>query len=472
MGTANVNSVVVTCVTDSFALGGTVKGLTSSGLVVAGAGQTVSIAPNSTTFVFPNAVRAGTNYNIVVQTQPQGQSCTVTNGSGVMAFGPSNSAVVTCTSAAPYGLGGTISGLTASGLILSYNNGYAIDLVPINSITFSFGRILNPGTTYSVTVQIQPTGLLCTVANGSGTVANADVTNVAVTCTSTVLGVTTVAGGSTGLGTTPTGIAVGSNGTIYWTSATGNGVYMMGPDAVVWQIGGNGQRGSANGVGTNAGFWQPTGIALDGNGNLFVADTGNNKIRRMSLATNLWSDFSGTGVDGFQDGTAQVATFGSPSGLAIDSKSNLYVTSLGRCSCMRVVSPAGSVSTVYTGYPDGFVWVAVDSQSRVFFTSTTGNLVQYTPAFELTATINGSGSFSGGIAIDSAGNIFAPTGNVISKAAASKYSVLTTVAGTGAIGQTNGPATVATFTNPTGIAVSSTGAIYVGSGNLIRRIGN
>jgi hypothetical protein len=161
-------------------LGGTVSGLTGSGLVVQNNHQGyLAIAANGP-FTFANTLSPGDAYNVDVLTQPSNptQFCGVVNGSGT-ANGNVNNVQVNCVSS--YTIGGTVSGLTGPGLSLN-NNG--VDGISISAGgAFTFDQPLGTGSTYAVTVTAQPTGQACLVTNGSGTVATSNVTNVQVTCT-------------------------------------------------------------------------------------------------------------------------------------------------------------------------------------------------------------------------------------------------------------------------------------------------
>ncbi|SNS83658.1 hypothetical protein SAMN06265795_107119 [Noviherbaspirillum humi] len=91
-----VDYVNVTCTANTYTLGGSVNGLTGSGLVLANGTDTVSVAAGSTSFVFPTAVADGTSYGVAVLTQPAGQTCSVTNGTAVMGAGNVTNVVVNC----------------------------------------------------------------------------------------------------------------------------------------------------------------------------------------------------------------------------------------------------------------------------------------------------------------------------------------------------------------------------------------
>jgi len=181
---AVVSNVVVNCVSNAYTLGGGVSGLAASGLVLASNGQTVSVAANASSFGFASKIAAGSSYNVTVQTQPSGKTCTVRNGSGIMPAANVTNVVVNCTNAA-YTLGGTVSGNT-SALVLNAD-GQTVT-VPACATTscvsnFAFGTGLVAGLAYNVIVQTQPAGQTCTVSNGYGVMAASNVDIVTVTCT-------------------------------------------------------------------------------------------------------------------------------------------------------------------------------------------------------------------------------------------------------------------------------------------------
>ena len=116
---------------------------------------------------------------MTVKTNPTGQSCTVSNGSGTVGSANVTSVAVSCANAASYTIGGTVSGL--SGTVVLQDNS-ADDLSVSANGTFTFATSVVSGASYSVTVKTNPAGQACTVSNGSGTVGSANVTNVAVSC--------------------------------------------------------------------------------------------------------------------------------------------------------------------------------------------------------------------------------------------------------------------------------------------------
>ncbi|MBS0580720.1 MAG: hypothetical protein JSR36_15795 [Proteobacteria bacterium] len=194
MPAADVANVVVSCSDQPFALGGAVSGLgAASGLVLANGSDTLAVAPLATAFTFSGGVLFGAAYQVVVQSSPAGLQCAVNNGSGSMPAGPVTSVSVAC---APevYPVGGTVSGLGASGLVLT--DGRDLLAVPAGATAFTMPVQLPSGGQYAISVQTQPGSYTCAVSNGSGTVAGAAVANILVTCAQTAF---TVGGSVSGL---------------------------------------------------------------------------------------------------------------------------------------------------------------------------------------------------------------------------------------------------------------------------------
>jgi len=200
MPAADVNNVTVTCVNNpspvtTYSIGGTVSGLDAGkslqlGLQHSGSlGNTIDVTSNGTFSFDPDKVAAGETYVVSIATQPTGQACSVSNGSGTMPASDVANVAVNCVDdpspVVTYSIGGTVSGLDpGKTLQLSLqhagNVGNTIDVTSNGPFNFDPVRVA-AGETYVVSIAMQPTGQACSVSNGSGT-ANSNVTNVAVSC--------------------------------------------------------------------------------------------------------------------------------------------------------------------------------------------------------------------------------------------------------------------------------------------------
>jgi len=183
--------------TTTYSVGGNVSGLTSSVTLQNNGGDDI-IKTTNDGFTF-TAQAEGSDYAVTVSSQPTGQTCTVTNGSGTNIATNITNVTVTCvTDVVPtYSVGGTVSGLT--GTVTLYEDTFGQDLAVSANGSFAFVTELEDGVAYAVTVLAQPAGQTCSVTNGSGTIAAADVTNVTVTCVTDVIPTYSVGGTVSGL---------------------------------------------------------------------------------------------------------------------------------------------------------------------------------------------------------------------------------------------------------------------------------
>ncbi len=183
VASANVTNVDVTCVSvPTYTIGGTVSGTSGAGLALKlNGGADFAIAGDGA-YTFPGSLPSGTAYAVTVSASPVGQTCSVANGSGTVAGANVTNVDVTCADIPPqsYPVGGQVSGLTVPGLVLALNNGTTRTIVANG--TYAFVPGVPTGFAYEVTIQSQPSGVACTVSNGSGTMAYAAVTNVDVSC--------------------------------------------------------------------------------------------------------------------------------------------------------------------------------------------------------------------------------------------------------------------------------------------------
>ena len=180
IGSANVTNVAVSCANvPTYSVGGTVSGLSGTVVLQDNGGDNLSVSVNGG-FTFATPLAAGAAYSVTVKTNPSGQACTVSNGSGTIGSANVTNVAVSCVNASTYSVGGTVSGL--SGTVVLQDNGGDNLSVSANG-GFTFATPLVSGAGYSVTVKTNPSGQACTVSNGSGTIGSANVTNVAVSCT-------------------------------------------------------------------------------------------------------------------------------------------------------------------------------------------------------------------------------------------------------------------------------------------------
>lgn len=164
-----------------YTIGGQVSGLSGTGLVLQDNGGDNLAVSASGPFTFATKVNSGAAYNVTVMTQPSGQTCAVANGTGTASANVTNVAVTCTSSASTVTIGGTVTGLSGTGLVLQDNGGDNLSVTQNGPFTFATG--LASGATYAVTVLTQPSSptQTCTVGSGTGT-ATANVTSVTVTC--------------------------------------------------------------------------------------------------------------------------------------------------------------------------------------------------------------------------------------------------------------------------------------------------
>ncbi len=211
---------------------------------------------------------------------------------------------------------------------------------------------------------------------------------------------------------------------------------------VVTTIAGTGSTGSADGTGTAASFNIPVGITTDGT-NLFIADTFNHLIRKIVIGTVVVTTIAGTGTAGSADGTGTTATFNRPIGITTD-RTNLYTVDMANNLVRKIVISTGVVST--------FAGTGSSGSSNGTGTSASFNL----PV---------------GITTDGTNLYVADTDNHLIRMIVISTGVVTTIAGTGSSGSSNGTGTSASFNLPRGITTDGTN-LYVGFGNnhLVRKI--
>lgn len=351
-------------------------------------------------------------------------------------------------------------------------------------------------TVLSPTTAMDSDQFRCILTNASGSVTTAPpaVLSVLPTGVSTLAGLAGAFGWADGTGSAarfrPTGVAADGLGNVYVADRENHVIRKVTGGGVVTTLAGKPQT-HATGDGTNnaAGFTYPTGICLDNLGNLYVADTGNNLIRKVRPVGTNWvvTTIAGqVGVAGTSDGPGLSALFNSPNGIGIDPATNLFVADGGSGS-VRKLTPSGTnwvVSTLATGlsWPQS---VCADKAGNIYVANTFAHVIErIDPAGTVSVlagndwggVVDGTGteasfSYPYGLAADVLGNLYVTDQQVIRKIAPG--AVVSTIAGQAATtGGSDGALTNATFAGLWGVSTDPYGNVYVADhGNYdIRKI--
>lgn len=303
----------------------------------------------------------------------------------------------------------------------------------------------------------------------------------------------------------PQAVAVDAAGNLYIADTANNVIRKVTTDGVISTFAGTGTAGNGgdNGAAASAQLNSPEGVAVDSAGNVYIADTANSKIRKVTPGGTI-STYAGSGTAGYggDGGAATSAQLNSPTSVAVDADGNLYIADLLN-SAVRKVTPGGTITTLagngvqgYNGdriaaskallnFPQsvavdsaGNVYIADQMNSRVRMVSTGGNIATIAGT-----GVAGSGGDGGlainaqitpvGIAVDSAGNVYISDGGSRVRKLFPGGGILT-IAGNGSQGYTGdgGLATNATLFNPSGVAADSKGDVFIADtgNNAVREL--
>jgi streptogramin lyase len=291
------------------------------------------------------------------------------------------------------------------------------------------------------------------------------------------------------------GLALDAYGTVYVADYGNNRIRKVAPSGEVTTLAGNGEGDYADGTGTTALVWSPRDVAVDASGTVYVADPKRHCIRKATPSGEV-TTLAGGEVAGLADGTGAAAKFAGPSGVAVDASGTVYVADSGN-DRIRKVTPSGKVTTLAgrgeRGFADGkgasarFRYpggVAVDASGTVYVADSGNNRIRkVTPSGQVT-TLAGRGEWGfadgkgasarfwspRGVAVDASGTVYvADSGNNrIRKVTPSGQ--VTTLAGRGESGFADGAVAVALFSNLKGVAVDASGTVYVADHHVLRVI--
>jgi sugar lactone lactonase YvrE len=298
--------------------------------------------------------------------------------------------------------------------------------------------------------------------------------------------------------TYPTDVAVDSSGNVYIADYGNFVIRQVTTDGTIHTYAGNNTIGFSGdgGAPTSAALYQPFGVAVDSSGNVYIAEYGDSRIRKVTTGTGAKiSTIAGNGTYGFAgDGAAATsAELNFPHGLCVDSSGNIFIADFGNNRIRKIVSGgnistfAGNGLTSYSGDSGGATQaqfntpsgVAIDAAGNIYVADTINNAVRQITTKGVISTFAGTGTagFSGdgsaankgqlnapqGVAVDAAGNVYiADSGNLRVRVVGTNGNI-STFAGSGSpgYGGDGGAATSATFYLPSAVATDKSGNVYI-----------
>ncbi len=294
----------------------------------------------------------------------------------------------------------------------------------------------------------------------------------------------------------PFGVAVDGSGNLYIADWSNQRIRKVDADGSISTVAGDGTEGYSGdgGAATAAQLSGPSGVAVDGSGNLYIADSGNQRIRKVD-ADGAITTVAGDGTEGYSGdgGAATAARLADPSGVAVDGSGNLYIADRSNRR-IRKVDVDGAITTVagdgtkgYSGdggaataaQLSGPSGVAVDGSGNLYIADWSNQRIRKVDADGVITTVAGDGTYGfggdggaataaqlsspSGVAVDGSGNLYIADRSNRRIRKVDADGVITTVAGDGTygFGGDGGAATAARLRNPTGVAVDGSGNLYI-----------
>jgi sugar lactone lactonase YvrE len=285
----------------------------------------------------------------------------------------------------------------------------------------------------------------------------------------------------------PTGIVADNSGNLYIADAANNRIRKVTPGGEASTLAGNGAATLTNGNGTAAAFNHPTALAMDKQGNLFVADSMNNVIRKITPAGDV-TTFAGTGEPGYTEGPVSVAQFRGPSGVAVDTAGIVYVADAANHRIRKITTDgqvtllAGDGNAGYSDLPGRFAEFdtpngMVTDRGIIYVADKGNNVIRQVTVAGVVGTFAGSAGELNqptGIALDAAGTMYVADRGSHKIKTITPGGVVSTYAGNGSANFINGPVANAAFKFPSDVVITVAGEVYVADqGNQrIREIGS
>ena len=305
----------------------------------------------------------------------------------------------------------------------------------------------------------------------------------------------------------PRGVAVDGAGNLYIADTSNDRIRKVDSTGTITTIAGTGRFGFSGdgGLAVGAELYNPAGVAVDGAGNLYIADTFNHRIRKVD-STGTITTIAGTWEGGFSGdgGPATAARLAFPRGVAVDGAGNVYIAAYGN-KRIRKLDSTGTITTIAGTGGRGFSGdggpaveaelrnpsgVAVDGAGNLYIADTVNHRIRKVDSTGTITTVAGTGQYGFGgdggpatavrlaypddVAVDGAGNLYIAESSDDRVRKVDSTGTITTIAGTGRFGfrGDGGPAVKADLFNPSGVAVDGAGNLYIAdvSNHRIRKV--